>query len=214
MIKQHAINQEIEQIGHPHDHNFRQQVKGGGWLKIKPAIRKRFDAMAMGQIFDYSGQLVVHRSGIGALFACVCKLFGAPLVIHKDENAHVDVRVFEQKDGICWARTFHFANKPSLTVSSVKIIDKKHGIMERVGGGLHMKLDVYEEDGDMHFVSDKYYIKVFNQFIPLPMLFTPGRLHVAHLEEGNDTFRFTMSFKHKLWGETFFQDGVFRSKGE
>ena len=74
MIKQHAINQEIEQIDQPHDHNFRQQVKGGGWFKLKPAIRNRFDVMAMGLIFDYSGQMVVRRFGIG-IFAFSVQIF-------------------------------------------------------------------------------------------------------------------------------------------
>jgi len=213
-MKQQAIPQEVGQLEEQHEKNFRQLVKGGGWLKLKPAIRSRFDAMAMGEIFDYSGEMIIRRSAIGAFFACACKLFGAPLVRHKDENAHVDIRVFEQKDGICWARTLHFADKPSLTVSSVKIINKDHGLMERVGGGLHMKLNVYEEDGNMHFVSESYYIKIFNHFIALPLLITPGKLHVAHIENGNGTFRFTMSFKHKIWGETFYQDGIFHRKGD
>jgi hypothetical protein len=31
----------------------------------------------------------------------------------------------------------------------------------------------------------------------------------VHSDEGNGRFRFTMSFRHRLFGETYFQDGLF-----
>ncbi|MFT6332184.1 MAG: hypothetical protein ACJAW3_000512 [Lentimonas sp.] len=125
-----------------------------------------------------------------------------------------DFRHLVKDDGICWQRSLRFENKMPITVSSLKIVDPKHGLMERVGNGLHMKLNVYEEGGNLHFVSNKYFIKIRKYYMPLPALFTPGQLNVAHIDEGNGRFRFRMSLDHKYFGQTFYQDGIFNKSGE
>ncbi|MEZ5691371.1 MAG: DUF4166 domain-containing protein [Rickettsiales bacterium] len=203
-------------IAEPKEHiaDFRHLAKGGGWQKLSPAIKMRFDAMAEGKYtHNYAGNMIVRRSKLGLLFSYICKLFGSPLVADQAESAKVDVSVFQKGEGICWQRVFHFNNKAPITVSSLKVVDSKYGLMERVGSGLNMILEVYEEDGNLHFVSNKYCIKIGSFYMRLPSILTPGRLHVAHIDEGNGAFRFRMSFDHKYFGQTFFQDGVFMSKG-
>ncbi len=198
---------------HLHIADFRHLVKGGGWQALSPSIIARFNAMAEGETtHHYKGNMVVKRSRLGLFFSYLCTCFGSPLVSHEAKNVKVDVAVFQKEDGICWQRVFHFANIPPITVSSLKVVDSKHGLMERVGGGLHMELDIYEEAGNLHFVSNSYYLKLSRFFIPLPSLLTPGKLHVAHIDEGGGTFRFRMSFDHPYFGRTFFQDGVFREE--
>lgn len=198
-----------------HVDDFRRLVRGGGWQKLSPAIIERFDAMAVGKCtHNYAGSMIVRRSRFGLMFSYICKLFGSPLVAGQAASAKVDVSVFQKGEGICWQRVFYFNNKAPITVSSLKVVDSKHGLMERVGSGLNMILDVYEEDGNLHFVSNKYCIKIGSFYIPLPSILTPGRLHVAHIDEGNGAFRFRMSFEHSYFGQTFYQDGVFTNKGE
>ena len=193
-----------------HVADFRHLVKGGGWHKLSPAIIARFNAMAEGKrTYNYTGNMVVKRSGLGVFFSYICKLFGSPLIGDQANNVNVEVSVFQKGDGLCWQRIFYFENKAPVTVSSLKVVNVKHGLMECVGGGLSMILDVYEEDGNLHFVSNRYNIKIGDYYMPLPSLFTPGRLHVAHIDEGNGAFRFRMSFDHKYFGRTFYQDGVF-----
>lgn len=193
-----------------HSADFRHLVGGGGWQNLSPTIIARFDAMSEGEhTHHYTGNMVVKRSGLGLIFTYICKLFGSPLVAEQADHTKVEVSVFKKDDGICWQRVFHFDNKRPITVSSLKVVDNTHGLMERVDGGLHMKLNVYEEDGNLHFVSNRYCIKCGHRYIPLPSFFTPGKLHVAHIDEGNGRFRFRMSFEHHYFGRTFYQDGVF-----
>ena len=46
--------------------------------------------------------------------------------------------------------------------------------------------------------------------IPLPKLLTPGTLFAEHRDLGNGSFRYILAFRHPVWGETFYQDGVFK----
>ncbi len=48
-----------------------------------------------------------------------------------------------------------------------------------------------------------------SRHVPLPHLLTPGDAHVVHRDEGDGWFRFTLSFRHRLFGETYFQEGLF-----
>ena len=50
--------------------------------------------------------------------------------------------------------------------------------------------------------------------LALPLLTSPGRAHVIHSDMGGGTFRFTLIFTHPLFGETLFQDGLFRDPPE
>lgn len=46
--------------------------------------------------------------------------------------------------------------------------------------------------------------------VRIPTLLTPGTLTAEHRDEGNGWFRYTLNFNHPLWGETFYQDRLFR----
>ena len=200
----------------PHNLNqrhgdFRPLVTGGGWHSLTSDIRNRFDAMSDHRILtNYTGTMKVERSGIGWLFAQICRLFGSPLAPYAGEDVPVGVNVFPvEGGGICWQRVYDFDNRLPVTVQSIKIVDVKRGLLECVGGGLGMRLKVFEKDKALHFTSDHYFMDIAGYHVPLPLLLTPGALHVEHIDEGDDHFRFRLSFTHPWFGQTFFQDGVF-----
>lgn len=199
----------------PESHgDFRPLVQGGGWSSLTSDIRKRFDAMSdHPALINYIGTMKVERSRAGWLFAQFCRLFGSPLVMDRADDVPVAVNVFPvDGGGICWQRVFNFKGKKPVTVQSVKVVDAKHGLLECVGGGLGMRLKVFEKDCALHFTSDQYFLKIGAFQLPLPFIFSPGALHVEHIDEGNNHFRFRMSFTHPWLGRTFFQDGIFVEK--
>jgi hypothetical protein len=80
-----------------------------------------------------------------------------------------------------------------------------------------MPLRVHEHRGSLHFVSLGYYfdfgtLKSGRRIrIPLPRWLSPGRTHVEHHDEANGWFRFTMTVSHPLFGELFYQTGLFHA---
>jgi hypothetical protein len=92
-------------------------------------------------------------------------------------------------------------------------------LVEELPACLRMSLDVYEERKALHFVSRAYYFDVAIPWskvrvrLMLPTLFSPGITHVEHIDEAEGRFRFTMTVTHPLFGEVFYQTGLFHSLG-
>ncbi|MGE3713282.1 MAG: DUF4166 domain-containing protein [Alphaproteobacteria bacterium] len=194
-----------------HDNDFRHLVKGGGWANLTQDIINRFDSMNRGEVHYYGGQMEISRSFIGYIFAWLCKAFGSPLIAHKGDAVSMEVNAYPVAEGICWQRIYRFAGKKPISVRTTKIINKKHGLLECAGNCLNMRLDVYEQNRALHFVSNKYLIQIGQYWLPIPHTLTPGELHVEHIDEGQGRFRFRMSMTHKWFGQTFYQDGVFEA---
>ncbi len=191
--------------------DFRPLVGGGGWQALKAGIRERFDDMAAHpRHIRYLGTMEVERSKIGWMFAFICKLFGSPLAPYKGSDVPVAVNVFPvESGGVCWQRVYDFRHKGKVTVQSVKIVDEKRGLLECVGRGLGMRLRVFEKDGALHFKSAHYFLDILGFHLPIPLLITPGKIHVEQIDEPDGFFRFRLKFDHPWFGRTFFQDGVF-----
>ena len=97
---------------------------------------------------------------------------------------------------------------------SAKRPDGWAGLVEMVGAGFGMTLEVFEEAGALHFVSRRYFWQLGRLRLGIPLLLTPGATEVVHRDLGGGRFRFTMTIDHPLLGRTFFQDGIFSSEGD
>ena len=71
---------------------------------------------------------------------------------------------------------------------------------------------VFAEAGSLHFLSTGYFVRLGRWRLPIPALLSPGQTHVIHADRGNGRFSFTMTVRHPLYGETFFQDGWFHAR--
>jgi hypothetical protein len=196
------------------NHDFRPLVQGDGWSGLTVDIQRRFDLMSETHArTEYTGSMEVKRSLSGWFFAQACCLFGSPLVSHSSDDVPVDVNVYPiENGGLCWQRIFHFKGRAPVTVQSVKIVDQKYGLLECVSRGLGMRLKVYSKDKALHFTSNYYFIAVFGMHLRIPLILTPGAIHVEHIDEGDNKFRFRLSFRHPWLGQTFYQDGVFQER--
>ncbi len=196
--------------------NFAALVGEAGWARLPAAIRKRFaaDQSYLGTKIYAGTMQVVHASFIGKIIALFCRLIGTPLAPYIGSNVPTEVRLYKKRGGVCWERIYAFAGKAPVSVKSVKIPDAKRGLLECVGAGFGMTLNLYEQDRALHFVSTGFFWQAGPVRHPLPDLLSPGAAHVIHTELGGGFFRFTMAIRHKWFGETFFQDGVFSEKGD
>lgn len=201
-----------DHAGHP---SFEILIGAAGWRRLGPAVRARFTADAAEQTTRYDGtmaQVACNRPGY--LIGQALRLFGTPLApfAGADVPTTVDVLPHPRAGGVMWRRTYRFANRRPVVVSSTKVITRAGKLLECVGGGFGMQLRVFERNGDMHFVSTRYFWRWRGVTVSIPSWLTPGDAHVVHAEADDGRFTFTMTFTHRLFGRTFFQHGLFQER--
>ncbi|TDR23867.1 DUF4166 domain-containing protein [Marinicella litoralis] len=193
-------------------HNTIKWHLGHNWHQLHPNVQRRFNRLPTEQNpIIYQGTMeTVQCSKAGWLFAFLTKIIGNPLSPHQGTDVPMEVKLTsrENQAGVYWQRTYHFLNQAPFQVTSVKKDD--HGrMMEMVGGGFGMFLDVLAENGELHFKSTRYFWKFIHWYVPLPHWLSPGKTHVIHQDLGAGEFRFTITMNHSLLGQTFYQTGVF-----
>jgi hypothetical protein len=201
-------------IGQPRCVDFRALVGRRAWFELPPAVRRRFDLAAHGDPQDiafYPGRMTLRASWLGVVISQVCRLIGTPLAPFTGDDIPVTVEVHaDGRGGMVWDRTYHYRRRAPVLVTSRKVADADGSLMEVVRNGMGMRLVASVEDRALHFRSRGYFFEIAGCRIDIPGLLTPGAVHVIHAETGPGTFRFTLTFHHRLFGETLHQSGLFR----
>jgi hypothetical protein len=202
------------------DDGFRHGVQGalgrGAWARLPEAVRARFPEPP--QPADYRGNFeVVRASRLGRVVAFACRLLGSPIVPRTGVNVAALVHVAPSREGVEWTRDYCWPDGEVYRVRSTKVLDPLDGLVERLPTRLCMPLKVYEADGVLHFVSRGYWFDLGTLpggrrlRLVLPDWLSPGTTHVAHCDEGNGWFRFTLTVRHPAFRELFYQTGRFRA---
>ncbi len=191
---------------------------GAQWNQLHPNIQARFACDPKdGEIIHYHGNIDVSRSRAGWLFAQLTRIIGNPLAPFKGQHVPLDVKLFTRpnQQGVFWERTYHFEKRKPFVVTSVKKEGRAHeDLLECVGGGFGMVLNVTAEDKALHFRSEYYFLEWLGFRVRLPHWVTPGATHVVHEDKREGNFRFTITMTHCALGQTFHQSGIFCRKGE
>jgi len=191
---------------------------GEAWWRLPAATRARFE----GHEALYAGSMTLHATAAGRWVTRLCKLVGSPLPPPCERPLAATVRVEPDRatGGSRWTRCYDFP-RTRVSVASVKAIDADGALVERLGCGIRMRLELRVRDGALCFDSAGYYVEFEGVAFggrrygawrfALPSWFLPGRTCVAHHDLGGGLFRFTMTIRHELLGELFHHDGVFHS---
>jgi len=179
------------------------------WACLAPDIRRRFAPDHAPMV--YRGALTVRRSPIGLLYARIAAAFGRPLPLCAGDDIETEVRVFsDNAGGVVWERWLFLPGHPASCIRSTKAIGRNGRLEEKTDRGLIMALDVFVSDGALVFQSRGYSIKIFGKIrLPIPALLGPGQCRVTHEGLSPEFFRFTLDIRHRLWGRTFYQRGIF-----
>lgn len=182
-----------------------------GWRRLHPEVRRRFSG-AHGDAVTYPGRLAVSRNWAGILFALAAKAVGGPLPLGAAEDAAAIVCVRSNgHGGVVWERWLELQKgRPPLRIASTKQTDGSGRLLECVEGGLGMVLRVFEQNHGLVFESQSYFMTVLGRRIPLPHWLTPGVCRVEHHHVAEGQFRFCMTVRHGVFGQTFSQSGIFQ----
>jgi hypothetical protein len=196
--------------------DFERLVGSAGWSRLAGDIRQRFSEKPRpGRPIRYIGVMqAVQCSLLGLLLAQCCRLIGTPFAPWRGSRVPVAISlVHAGEHAVTWDRVYDYGWREPVLVRSTKV-STPQGLLECVGCGLGMALEVFERDGALHFLSRRYFWRIGGLTLQLPALLGPGTAHVVHTDLGGGYFRFTMDFSHPWFGTVFHQDGVFRRTGE
>ena len=185
--------------------NLAALVGAQDWARLPQAVQRRFAHGTTATV--YQGQMDLHCSAWGRCLAWLVRPLRSPLSSRRAVNVPATVTVQAVGNGVVWERCF--ANGVG-TVRSTKELGADGGLQERTDGGLAMALAVFQEDGALVFESRRYFLACGRFRLPVPSWLSPGVCRVEHRDLGEGQFRFTLSMRHPLLGETFHQTGVFR----
>lgn len=179
------------------------------WQKLSPAIRRRFASHHAPVC--YAGQMELRASALGRVFACFAQLLGSPLAGRRAGLVPTQVQVYgDEQGGVVWQRQLGLPGSAgNQLVRSTKRLGPSGRLEECTDGGLSMDLDVCVESGALVFYSRRYFCLLGRWRLPVPALLTPGVCRVEHRDVAPGQFRFTMTMQHPLWGQTFYQSGIF-----
>lgn len=202
-------------------HGLEGILGAAAWERLPRAVRARFGAPVLA--VDYVGEFeIVRASLLGRLLAWLCQLIGTPVVPCTGRHVPAIVRVGPTEEGVAWNREYRWPDSTRCLVRSTKVIGPDGTLVEKLPAQLCMPLDVFERGGALHFVSRGYYFELgAPRFpgralpirIPLPAWLSPGTTHVEHRDESHGWFRFTLTVRHRFFGELFYQTGRFRAAG-
>ncbi len=195
-------------------HSTIRRQLGAQWEALHPAIRERFATEPQpGESILYAGVMEkIECSRAGWLFAQLTRIIGNPLTAFRGTDVKMEVLLQKRpgKRGVYWQRSYFRDGRKPYVVTSVKR-ESAHGeMLECVGGGFGMVLEVFAKDEALHFKSTRYFWQAGRLRIALPHLLSPGATHVVHEDLSAGNFRFTIRMDHPVLGRTFYQTGVFR----
>ncbi len=198
----------------PSEGELFKKILGEEWKKLHPDIQTRFARNpAPNKPLYYSGrlsQLTCSKFGkiLGYLTLPILK--GA-LIPFNDFDFPVDIQVYSKPNNpsIFKQRIYHLHGRKPIQFTSYMRESNKGEVLEYVGMGLGMKLIMYVKDGNLHFTSKGYFWQVFKWRIPLPDLFTPGKVYLSHCNDTAEQFNIRIEIRHNLFGTSFTQIGIF-----
>ena len=199
---------------------YQQLVGEQAWSRLHPDIQQRFGA-CVHQKVTYQGKMSkVYASLAGKVFAQVCRLIGTPLAIATGEDVPMTVKVYPNRklNGMTWDRFYAFPNKSVNRVKSTKVIQKgvagkPIGLVEMVGYGFGMKLEVSVVNGALQFASSEFFWQVANRKFHIPDWLSPGKTVVQQKALNDGQFEFRLEVTHAILGKVFEQIGVFKGVG-
>lgn len=184
---------------------------GNEWLKIHPNIQNRFSQdPSPEKPICYTGVMTqVHCSWLGKILAHSVQWTGA-LQPYKGTNIPVEIRVSAKPgiEGVFKERIYQFSGKKSFRFNSLMTM-KDGKLLEFVGGGFGMQIHIDVKDGNLHFSDKGYFLKIGRLKIPLPYFMSPGDTYLLHEDAGENKFKIVIRIRHRLFGEMYYQEGVF-----
>jgi hypothetical protein len=196
------------------DLRFRTLVGERAWGELPEAVRRRFSkCLGASDAVVYQGLVTATRlSPAGRALSFLARAIGSPLPLTDGATGPAVVIVTEDEGlgGQSWLRIYARPGRFPQAIHSAKRFGGPTGLEEYVGCGIGMALQVSVEDGALAFRSAGYFLQVARWRLPIPRPLHPGQMLIVHRDIGSESFEFSLSLTHRVFGRLVHQMAVFR----
>jgi len=179
------------------DLRFRRLLGEAAWAELPESVRRRFSKrLAPGETLIYRGTVVATElSRCGRVLSFLTRLVGSPLPLSDGATGPALVVVTEDPvlGGQSWLRIYSRPGRFPQAIHSAKRFRGPTGLEEYIGCGIGMALQVEVETGTLVFRSSGYFLELGRWRLPLPRVLHPGRMLIAHRDEGGGRFSFRLT---------------------
>lgn len=193
------------------DSSLMQQILGEDWSKLPAVIQRHYQINAIQTNFTVAGTMTIAYPFWIKPILMITRLMGA-LVDLKGENMRVTVQKWIDGDSLVlhWRRTIQAPDGKQTVFASRMEYQKPHELIEFVGGGFGIRLNLNVEDGKLVYRSQGHLLKLGEWIIPIADWLVLGHATISEQALTDDSFALDFSIVHPLWGKTYSYGGVFR----
>lgn len=188
-----------------------QRVLGDNWHQLPEVIQRHY------QLDNYiqtdsvvAGIMQIHYPLVIKPILFIARLLGA-LIDLRGSNMQVSVRkwVTQDSETLHWKRTIKEPDGRTIIFASRMEYQQDNQLIEYVGFGFGIRLQLSVEDGRLVYRSVGHLCKTPWFTIPIPDVLFLGHAVIIETALSDTEFELDFTIRHPLWGETYYYGGIF-----
>lgn len=186
-----------------------QKVLGADWPNLPIVLQKHYQISGEQQSC-LEGRLTIGYPGYLFPQVWLIHLIGG-LVLWRSDNvlALVQKTADPVPEILHWRRILSYADGKTDYFRSQMNYVAEHELIETIGFGFGLRLQVEVSDGDLLYRSRGYFWRWGRYEIAVPDYFLLGAATIREHAVSEDTFYLDFTLTHPLWGVSYFYRGHF-----
>ncbi|PPD43235.1 MAG: DUF4166 domain-containing protein [Methylobacter sp.] len=186
-----------------------QQVVGADWQKLPRVIQRHYEVQD-GQGSCLQGVMAINYPTLMLPMVGIIHLFGG-LIFRRGQAVQTRVEKTASADGnwLHWQRTMAYPDGKTHFFRSRMAYLAEHELIESIGYGFGIRLQVDVEDGDLVYRSNGHVWQCGGICLNLPDWLLLGTATISEHAVTLDKFYLDFTIRHPWWGETYSYRGEF-----
>jgi hypothetical protein len=188
-----------------------QRVLGDDWHQLPEVIQRHYQLDNKLQTQSVvTGIMQIRYPLVIKPVLFIARLLGALIDLH-GSNMQVSVRkwVTQYSEILHWKRTIKAPDGRTIIFASRMEYQQDNELIEYVGFGFGIRLQLSVEDGRLVYRSVGHLCKTPWITIPIPDVLFLGHAVIIETALSDTEFELDFTIRHPLWGETYYYGGVF-----
>lgn len=182
-------------------------ILGAQWGLVCPSVTRHY-GIKDGEKIEMKGLLAVRHGKFIKPLMPLIRLTGALVPVEGDDFIVTVENIYKNRI-FYWKRIFEKNGKKYVFNSKMMCINNQ--LVEFVGLGIGIRLNLKVENGGIVFTDGGYVIKLGSLLLPLPIRWLVGHARIHEFANANNANEFKMQFilHHPWFGFAFSYHGVF-----
>jgi len=184
-----------------------QKVLGDDWQQLPEVIQRHY-RICDGQQSRLTGTMEIGYPIYLFPLIWLIHLFGG-LLLWRGQAAQAEVDKTADGETLQWHRTMTYEDGKTDCFSSRMNYAADHELIETIGFGFGLRLNVRVENGDLHYRSNGHFWQCGPLRLNIPDYLLLGSASISERAISEDEFYLDFSIRHPWWGVSYYYRGHF-----